>query len=104
MASSVVETELFPRGALEFYTKKNMGWQYSQEESDQWLLPERGGEQGDYRDGMQEKIANVVDCLRSEPRSLPSCLQFKLSGPLKRDRRQCSCDTPLYRDTFQEAT
>ena len=29
-----------------------------------------------------------------------------LSGPLQRDRRQCSCDTPLYRDTFQvlEAT
>lgn len=54
-----VETELFPRGALEFYTKKNMGWEYTQEESDQWLLPERGGEQGDYRDGMQAKIANV---------------------------------------------
>jgi len=67
--ASTVETELFPLGALEFYTKKNMGWPYSQEEFDQWHMPERGGDQGDYRDGMQEKIANVVDCLRSEPRS-----------------------------------
>jgi hypothetical protein len=25
--SVVVETELFPRGALEFYTAKNMGWE-----------------------------------------------------------------------------
>mmetsp|Transcript_43864 Transcript_43864/g.136568 ORF Transcript_43864/g.136568 Transcript_43864/m.136568 type:complete len:220 (+) Transcript_43864:83-742(+) len=66
---SVVETELFPRGALEFYTKKNMGWSHTQEEYDRWYMPERGGEQGDYRDGMQEKIANVVDCLRTEPRS-----------------------------------
>eukprot|EP00931_Biecheleriopsis_adriatica_P124009 TRINITY_DN99089_c0_g1_i1.p1 TRINITY_DN99089_c0_g1~~TRINITY_DN99089_c0_g1_i1.p1 ORF type:complete len:240 (+),score=32.65 TRINITY_DN99089_c0_g1_i1:58-720(+) len=67
--SSVVETELFPRGALEFYTKKNMGWPYTAEESERWLLPERGGEQGDYRDGMQEKIANVIACLKAEPRS-----------------------------------
>merc|ERR1719213_386092 len=68
-AASVVETELFPRGALDFYTKKNMGWSYTQEEFDKWHMPERGGDQGDYRDGMQEKISNVVDCLRTEPRS-----------------------------------
>ncbi|CAK8987512.1 unnamed protein product [Durusdinium trenchii] len=67
--SSVVETELFPLGALEFYTKKNMGWEYTQEEYDQWFMPERGGDQGDYRDGMQEKIANVIACLKAEPRS-----------------------------------
>ena len=28
---SLVETELFPRGALEYYTAKNMGWEYTQE-------------------------------------------------------------------------
>lgn len=67
LEKAVVETELFPRGALEFYTKKNMGWDYSQEEFDRWQMPERGGEQGDYRDGMQEKISNVIDALRTEP-------------------------------------
>jgi hypothetical protein len=46
------ETDLFPKGALEYYTKKNMGWDYTQEEYDQWQLAERGGEQGDYRDGV----------------------------------------------------
>eukprot|EP00930_Biecheleria_cincta_P027760 TRINITY_DN19433_c0_g1_i1.p1 TRINITY_DN19433_c0_g1~~TRINITY_DN19433_c0_g1_i1.p1 ORF type:complete len:223 (-),score=26.86 TRINITY_DN19433_c0_g1_i1:114-782(-) len=69
VASSTVETELFPRGALEFYTKKNMGHSYSKEEFDAWMMPERGGDQGDYRDGMPEKIANVIACLKSEPRS-----------------------------------
>ncbi len=67
--ASTVETELFPKAALEFYTKKNMGWDYSQAEYDTWFLPERGGAQGDYRAGMQRKIANVVDCLRNEPLS-----------------------------------
>jgi thymidylate synthase len=67
--ASTVETELFPVGALQYYTKKNMGWEYTQDEYTMWQLPERGGEQGDYRDGMIEKINNVIDCLRCEPLS-----------------------------------
>lgn len=69
IAASTVETELFPLGALEYYTKKNMGEPYTEEEYNQWQLSERGGAQGDYRDGMVEKIANVVDCLKTEPLS-----------------------------------
>lgn len=67
--ASIVTTELFPKGALEYYTKKNMGYEYTQEEFEAWQLAERGGEQGDYRDGMQAKIQNVVDCLKTEPLS-----------------------------------
>eukprot|EP00580_Thalassiosira_gravida_P007584 CAMPEP_0201641132 /NCGR_PEP_ID=MMETSP0493-20130528/23413_1 /ASSEMBLY_ACC=CAM_ASM_000838 /TAXON_ID=420259 /ORGANISM="Thalassiosira gravida, Strain GMp14c1" /LENGTH=180 /DNA_ID=CAMNT_0048114983 /DNA_START=10 /DNA_END=549 /DNA_ORIENTATION=- len=66
-SASLVETDLFPAGALHYYTKKNMGWEYTSEEYDAWQLPERGGEQGDYRDGMASKIANVIDCLKQEP-------------------------------------
>jgi hypothetical protein len=44
--ASTVETDLFPKGALEYYTKKNMGWEYTQEEYDTWQLAERGGAQG----------------------------------------------------------
>ena len=65
----LVETELFPRGAIEFYTTKNMGWDFTQEEYDEWFMLERGGDQGDYREGMQAKIANVVDCLRTHSHS-----------------------------------
>jgi hypothetical protein len=98
------ETELFPKGSLIFYMRKNMGWEYTQEEYDTWQLADRGGEQGDYRDGvsahhssyqwyrkpllvgllielvnnhilacflklcqMQEKIENLIDCLKTEP-------------------------------------
>jgi hypothetical protein len=65
--ASLVETPLFPAGALHYYTKKNMGWEYRDDECDMWQLPERGGVQGDYRDGMTRKIQNVIDCLRNEP-------------------------------------
>jgi hypothetical protein len=34
--ASTVETDLFPRGALEYYSKKNMGWDYTPEEYDTW--------------------------------------------------------------------
>ena len=36
---------------------------------DRWQLAERGGAQGDYREGMAAKIANVIDCLKTEPLS-----------------------------------
>ena len=51
----LVETELFPRGAIEFYTAKNMGWDVTEEDYEKWFLEERGGAQGDYREGMQKK-------------------------------------------------
>ena len=66
---AVVETELFPRGALDYYTAKNMGWPVSDADTAAWQMNERGGAQGDYRDGMQAKIANAIDCLRTHPDS-----------------------------------
>ena len=56
----LVETELFPRGAIEFYTAKNMGWEYTSEQEAEWQLNERGGGQGDYRDGMQASHSHTV--------------------------------------------
>lgn len=54
------ETELFPKGALLYYTKKNMGWEYTKKEADMWQLAERGGEQGDYRDGVSTLRPQIV--------------------------------------------
>jgi hypothetical protein len=65
----LVETDLFPRGALEYYTAKNMGWEVSAEDTARWFMVERGGDQGDYREGMPAKIANAIDCLRQHSHS-----------------------------------
>eukprot|EP00614_Pseudopedinella_elastica_P008567 CAMPEP_0172596074 /NCGR_PEP_ID=MMETSP1068-20121228/15785_1 /TAXON_ID=35684 /ORGANISM="Pseudopedinella elastica, Strain CCMP716" /LENGTH=111 /DNA_ID=CAMNT_0013394931 /DNA_START=48 /DNA_END=380 /DNA_ORIENTATION=- len=32
----VVETELFPRDAIQYYTAKNMGWEVSEEDTAKW--------------------------------------------------------------------
>jgi hypothetical protein len=77
--ASVCETRLFPRGALEYYTRKNLGWEYTQAEADAYQMEERGGEQGDYRAGMPEKIANVIACLDAEPRSKRAIIPIPFS-------------------------
>ena len=46
-----------------------MGWDTTQAEYDEWFDVQRGGDQGDYREGMQAKIDNVVDCLAAHPHS-----------------------------------
>ena len=80
VAACTVETELFPLGALEYYTKKNMGWDYSDAERDMWQLAERGGEQGDYRAGIKKKIDNVIACLKAEPLSKRATITFPFTG------------------------
>ena len=46
-----------------------MGWDYTKAQEEMWQMNERGGGQGDYRDGMPEKIANVIACLKETPDS-----------------------------------
>eukprot|EP00941_MAST-03F_sp_MAST-3F-sp1_P001383 g1383.t1 len=97
----LVETELFPRESIEFYTAKNMGWEYTKEAEKQWLLPERGGEQGDYRDGMPEKIANAISCLSEHPHSKRAVIPipFARQGSAEvdwRDQGQTKCCRELY--------
>ena len=75
-----METELFPLGALEYYTKKNMGWAYTDAERDAWQLALRGGEQGDYRAGITQKIANAVACLKAESLSKRATITFPFTG------------------------
>lgn len=68
MSSYVVETELFPVDVLDAYS----AWNLERELTDgqrQHFSEERGGGQGDYRDGMSNKILNVVSCLNEFPDS-----------------------------------
>jgi hypothetical protein len=62
----LVETELFPRGAIEYYTAKNMGWDITEEDTQKWWMQERGGDQArrgnsnrEGRGGSGEKGVNV---------------------------------------------
>lgn len=68
MSDYVVETELFPKPALEAYSAWNLEKDVTEQQR-QYFNELRGGRQGDYREGMRRKIANVVDCLTRFPRS-----------------------------------
>lgn len=64
----LIETELFSREALEAYTAWNLGHELRPEQR-KWFSEQRGGSQGDYREGTREKLDNVVDCLTRFPHS-----------------------------------
>jgi len=68
MSDYVVETELFPLEVLDAYSAWNLGRELTDNQR-RHFNDERGGGQGDYRDGMPAKIANVVDCLNRFPES-----------------------------------
>ena len=64
-------------------------------------MDERGGKQGDYRNGMQAKINNVIDCLRSEPRSKRAIIPIPFSEETSsevdwRDEGQTKCCRELH--------
>ena len=70
--SVLVETELFPRGALEYYTAKNMGWDISEEDTKKWWLQERGGDQVSPSGSQAVSIAGSLYCRQSGSSS--SCI------------------------------
>ena len=68
MSDFLVVSDVFPQAVLEAYTAYNLGKPLSAEQKNM-MNESRGGSQGDYREGMTAKIANVVDCLSNFPNS-----------------------------------
>ena len=68
MSDYLVETDVFPEEVLVAYSAYNMEKELTAEQK-KFMNANRGGAQGDYRDGMTAKIANVVDCLSNFPQS-----------------------------------
>ena len=63
MKDFTVETGLWPKEALEFYSKMNLCQSTTNEDYLKYNVDYRGGGQGDYSFNMKYKIANVIDCL-----------------------------------------
>jgi hypothetical protein len=87
-AGYLVETDLFPAAALEFYTRHNLGLldpEHNASDAEgyaKYYNPARGGGQGDYRAGMVAKIDNVVDCLAKFPASKRAILSVPNAAAL----------------------
>src|SRR5690606_28111789 len=63
-----LETELFPLAALEAYSRLNLGKDLLPQDP-AYITPERGGDQGYYATGIEDKISNVVSALQDFPAS-----------------------------------
>ena len=99
--STLVETELFPKEVLDFYTRMNLEDDVTEYEIKNYKNPYRGGGQGDYREGMRFKIANAIDCLKTHPNSKRASIPipFTLDGSSTinwRDDVQTKCCRELY--------
>ena len=80
----VIETPLWPKEALEYYTAWNLGKEVDPKSP---LRKEsRGGDQGDYRVAINDKIENVVDCLTKFPYSKRAFITIPNFGNLKHDQ------------------
>lgn len=82
-----VESPLFPKEALDFYSRFNLLQLdlSTPDTADQALMakyynPARGGAQGDYRDGILPKIDNLVDCLTKFPQSKRAVITIPFSS------------------------
>eukprot|EP00003_Mantamonas_plastica_P028214 TRINITY_DN629_c0_g2_i1.p1 TRINITY_DN629_c0_g2~~TRINITY_DN629_c0_g2_i1.p1 ORF type:complete len:307 (+),score=83.12 TRINITY_DN629_c0_g2_i1:38-922(+) len=74
-SEKVLENDLFEYEALEAYACKNLQLPIP-EGSEKYFTEYRGGGQGDYSQGMEGKIANVVDCLNKFPQSKRAVITF----------------------------
>lgn len=77
-----IDTELFSADVLDFYTKHNLDLISDQTHHDLYQKhynAARGGAQGDYRDGIQEKINNIAECLTKFPGSKRAVLTVPYS-------------------------
>jgi len=63
MDNFLIETDLFPKNVLETYSLWNLEKNLSAEQKKHFSAL-RGGSQGDYREGMEEKIDNAVASIR----------------------------------------
>ncbi len=68
MSDYLVETADFPEEVLIAYSAYNMEKKLTAAQKN-LMNSNRGGAQGDYREGMAAKIANVIDCLTGYPQS-----------------------------------
>ena len=88
----LVETDLFPQEALEVYSAWNLEQEISEPMREKYFSAHRGGSQGDYRDGMQAKMDNVIDCLTHFPHSKRATITIpNESSPSHTDDAAAKC-------------
>ena len=96
MTDFTVVTKLFPKGALIAYSDWNMGKNLTEDQK-QYMTDLRGGNQGNYREGMPQKLDNVVDCLTKFPKSKRGVITIcNNAKPVHSDDENAKCLRELH--------
>ena len=67
--NATILTDLFDLDTLDYYARKNCGFQVTKDEVKKYETEYRGGLQGDYSSDMDSKIENIVESLINFPAS-----------------------------------
>ncbi len=94
--NATIETDLFDIETLDYYARKNCGFEVTQEEQDKYETEYRGGLQGDYSSEMNDKISNVVDSLIKYPQSKRSVIMMNNTWWMHDDTDEAKCCRELH--------
>lgn len=100
--NATIETDLFDLETLDYYARKNCGFEVTKEEQAKFETEYRGGLQGDYSLEMDQKISNVVDSLIKYPQSKRSVIMMNNTWWMHDDTDEAKCCRELHFYLTQE--
>ena len=102
----LIETDLFSKEVLEFYSKHNMGLLDTTRDTEvykKFYNEMRGGEMGDYSPFFQDKLSNVIEALLKFPSTKRGILTMPYSKYKSQDvkhdndaEQKCLRELPFY--------
>jgi hypothetical protein len=94
--NATIETELFNLETLDYYARKNCGFELTIDEQSKYETEYRGGLQGDYSREMDQKISNVVDALIKFPLSKRAVIMMNNSWWMHNETDEAKCCRELH--------
>ena len=94
--NATILTDLFDLETLDYYARKNCGFEVSKTEIDKYETEYRGGLQGDYSSEMDAKIDNVIDSLINYPESKRAVIMMNNGWWAHDDTDEAKCCRELH--------
>ena len=94
--NATILTDLFDLDTLDYYARKNCGFQVTRDEVKKYETEYRGGLQGDYSTDMDSKIENIVESLIYFPASKRAVVMMNNKWWSHNDTDEAKCCRELH--------
>ena len=94
--NATILTDLFDLDTLDYYARKNCGFQVTKDEVKKYETEYRGGLQGDYSTDMDSKIENIVESLIYFPASKRAVVMMNNKWWSHNDTDEAKCCRELH--------